>query len=127
MMPPPTGTICGDCRQAPAAVQAGSAWVCWDCDEKASHSDASGAFEMAVVPSDGVDLRPSYRYDEPWAKLQAGVGRDDVVMKFDSRVDAQRATFALRKRAQLAGVRLISKRVGYRPLTMRYRLRTETK
>lgn len=126
MMAPPAGALCADCRTEPAAVLSGSDWVCWTCDEKASEAPDTSPFEISTAPVDGVSMTPEYRYDEPWLKLKAGMGREDVVMRFTSRIDAKRATFALRKRAALAGVRLISKRVGYRPLTMRYRLRTET-
>jgi hypothetical protein len=99
MTAPPVGVMCADCKAAPAAVQAGNEWVCWVCDEKASQAAESGAFEIALVSADGEDMRPEYRYDGAWAKLKAGVGREDVVMTFPSRVDAKRATFALAPRS----------------------------
>jgi hypothetical protein len=122
MTSPPVGAICADCKAAPAAVQAGNDWVCWECDEKASQAAESGSFEIAVVPADGEDMRPQYRYDGAWAKLKNGAGREDVVMTFPSRIDAQRATFALQKRAQAAGLKLRSKRIARLPIKVRYRL-----
>jgi hypothetical protein len=122
MTAPPVGVMCADCKAAPAAVQAGNEWVCWVCDEKASQAAESGSFEIALVPADGEDMRPEYRYDGAWATLKAGVGREDVVMTFPSRVDAKRATFALVKRAQAAGLKLRSKRIARMPIKVRYRL-----
>jgi hypothetical protein len=122
MTAPPPGTICGDCKGAPAAIQAGNDWVCWECDEKASRAEESGVFEIAVVPADGEDMRPDYRYDRPWQRLKDGAGREDMVMTFLSRTDAKRATYALQKRAQAAGMKLRSKRVARTPLQVKYRL-----
>jgi hypothetical protein len=123
MMMPPPGTLCADCRTAPAAVQAGHAWVCWECDEKASHAAPSGAFEIETVPADGEDMRPEYRYDAAWSKLLAGAGKEDLIVKFESRLDWKRATTALYKRAEMAGLKLRSKRISHAPLKVRYRLK----
>lgn len=127
MTAPPMGAICADCKVRAAAIQAGNEWVCWECDEKASLAAESGSFEIALVPAAGEDMRPEYRYDGAWAKLKAGAGREDVVMTFPSRVDARRATFALVKRAQAAGLRLRSKRIARMPIKVRYRLIREVK
>lgn len=122
MTAPPVGAICADCKAAPAAIQAGNAWVCWECDEKASQATESGSFEITVVPADGEDMRPQFPYDEAWAKLKGGAGREDLVMTFSSRIDAKRASYALHKRAQMAGLKLRSKRITRLPIQVRYRL-----
>lgn len=122
MTAPPVGAICADCKAAPAAVQAGNDWVCWSCDEKASQSAESGSFEIALVPADGEDMRQRFPYDDAWAKLKGSSGREDLVMTFSSRTDAKRASYALHKRAQAAGLKLRSKRIARLPIKMRYRL-----
>lgn len=127
MTAPPMGAICADCKAAPAAIQAGNEWVCWECDEKASLAAESGSFEIALVPADGEDMRPEYRYDGAWAKLKAAAGREDMVMTFTTRIDANRAIYALIKRARKAGLKLRYKRIARNPIKVRYRLIREVK